>query len=161
MFEFPAFRSTKWMELMSSSGMTPPDETLKDVSLHPQHMERFPSEHLFAKKASRVRGQIRRALFKQALFKIQNVEVIDNCTATRKILSVKEAPKRQFDFWALFDPSTASVMRDELWEIDRCGVGVMYRVRYMREDGDGFSTRVIPESWSDRFKLVKFFLDIP
>ena len=155
MLDFPAFRTDEWMREASSRDFKVPSECLNDVELQPEHMQRFPSEHMFAKKASDVKDQMRRALFRQALFKIQNVEVTDGCSSTRTLVSIQSHRPHHLDPLNLM--SSAKLIRDELWTVDRCGKTVEYRVSYLKEDADGFSTSVVPKSFADKIRLLRFY----
>ncbi len=142
------------MQKASSSDFVPPRDCLVNVDLQPEHMQRFPSAHLFAKKASDIKDQMRRALFRQALYKIQNVEVTDSCQANRKLLSVEAQTHSDLTTWFL---SRETILRQELWTIDRCGKPIEYQVTFRREGGDGFSTQVIPKAFSDKLRLLRFY----
>jgi hypothetical protein len=136
-FEFPAYRSAEWMK----RPLVAPTEILRDADLKPQHMQYFPNNALFQSKAASVREQIRTALFRQALYKVQNVEIMDSsCSSNFRVLAAVTAAS----------PST------ELWTVKRCDRDVLYEVQYSREDGDGFSVEVSPVSWADKFRAFRF-----
>ena len=141
------------MQVMINMQPEIPAEVLKDVDLHPAHMDKFPLAHLHAKKAEAVKNQIRRALFRQALFKVQNVEVMHDCRDTRVIENVSELEVNFLTRKLSANPP----VRQELWTIDRCNTKAVYRVTYHKEGADGFSTQVTPLSWLDKLKLLKFY----
>ena len=156
MVVFPAFRSEDWIKSLTERPLVAPTEVLHDAELQPEHMERFPSAHMYAKKAEQVRQQIRSTLFKQAIFKIQNVEVMHNCKDSRELMRVSR-DDHCFDLWRVLDAAFTEVLRKELWDIDRCGKKVSYEVTFLKEGGDGFSTRVVPRSFLDKYNLFKFY----
>ena len=123
-------------------------------------MSDFPTARLFPTKVGEVCDQIRRTLFRQAIFKVQNVEVtyMDSCKSDRALLNVTQVPSK----WSFFDianPAESFVLREELWKVKRCEQMRDYRVRYYSEGkGDGFSTSVIPTSWKDRLAMLYFYV---
>ena len=156
-FEFPAYRSSEWMRLP----LCPPALVLQHANLHPKHMQYFPNNALYEAKAATVREQIRTALFRQALYKVQNVEVLttDCPENSRLLLSVQSQPPSPASFWWTQSSESRALIRDELWHIQRCAhlPPVHYQVRYYAEgDGDGFSVEVEPRSWADRLRAFRF-----
>ncbi|KAF4699607.1 hypothetical protein FOZ63_019521, partial [Perkinsus olseni] len=111
-----------------------------------------------------VKDQIKRALFRHCLFKIQNVEVQTlqkECEEKSRWLDeIRHLSDADTNWvtWAATKKFTRrnkepfSILRKERWTIRRCGNPVPYDVIYFREGGDGFSTRVIPVRWMDRLR---------
>eukprot|EP00397_Hematodinium_sp_SG-2012_P067870 GEMP01107214.1.p1 GENE.GEMP01107214.1~~GEMP01107214.1.p1 ORF type:complete len:129 (+),score=14.04 GEMP01107214.1:167-553(+) len=123
----------------------------------PEYARSFPSTALYPGKIAEVKRSIRAALFRQSLYKVQNVEVttMEQCPQLRILTRVfhRENPRRSLHDWWL----NADIMREEIWSVDRCGENHDYRVRYYREDGDGFSSIVAPVSIVDRLRQAYFF----
>ncbi|CAD7951190.1 unnamed protein product [Amoebophrya sp. A120] len=63
---------------------------LSEIDLTPSYIKNFPTANLFPQKVQEVREQIRRTLFRQVLFKIQNVEVtyMKKCKQDRRLVEV-------------------------------------------------------------------------
>eukprot|EP00913_Durusdinium_trenchii_P035634 g33346.t1 len=57
----------------------------------------------------------------------------------------------------LRNPKDVELIRDELWTIDRCGEGANYEVRFYKEGGDGFSALVLPQSWRDKWRALRYY----
>lgn len=159
-FAFPAFRSEEWIR--SLLVYCHPD-VLSGVDLTPKYMEASPSAGLYISKANGAKEQIRRTLFRHAIFKIQNVEVTDrSCTTDRYLTSVNASPagpaqrvrSALIDLWT---DNSSRLISEEIWNIDRCGSNRPYYVRYYREGDDGFSTRVVPQKVSDIFGMLRFY----
>ena len=56
-------------------------------------------------------------------------------------------------------PDDTKCIREEIWKIDRCGTKIDYQIRYAEEGDNGWSVRVIPKRWSDRFQALRFYMD--
>uniref|UniRef100_A0A7S4Q5T9 Uncharacterized protein n=1 Tax=Alexandrium monilatum TaxID=311494 RepID=A0A7S4Q5T9_9DINO len=132
-FSFPAYRSEEWIRSEFDRIRAPP-EALQGADISPSYMTSFPTVNLYPGKVAQVREQIRTALFRQALFKVQNVEVtyLDECP-------------------------DVELMREELWTVDRCGHSAEYNVRYYKEGGDGYSATVLPEGLRDRWRALQYY----
>ena len=89
-FKFPAFRSSEWIESEDFQEMKVPYATLEGIQMNPAFMNEFPTSALFPGKVARVKDQMRRYLFRQAVAKVQNVEVthLDSCKEDRILLEV-------------------------------------------------------------------------
>lgn len=146
-YDFPAYRSSEWMQLPLST----PLQILASVNLQPSHMQYFPNDKLFQVKSSLVREQIRTCLFRHALYKVQNVEVMDSsCSSnSRQLISVSP-----FSPSPSFLPQPTPIL-SELWEIRRCSRSVFYHVLYFSHH-DVFSVTVSPRAWSDKFRAFRF-----
>ena len=156
---FPAYRSDDWVRKIIDDHLCP-QELLHGVDLTPAYMAANPSAALYANKARETREQIRRALFRHALFKVQNVEVTDSCRADRILTSVHpfEGYSLSRDFLDKISiEDTTKKIHEEVWEIDRCGSRRLYAVRYYREGQDGFSSKVFPISVSDKIAMLRYY----
>ncbi|CAE7940611.1 unnamed protein product [Symbiodinium necroappetens] len=124
-------------------------------------MASFPTVGLYPGKVRQVRDQIRTALFRQALFKVQNVEVtyLDECKDARVLKRIVKSasPSLLGRMLDLRNPKDVAVLREELWTVDRCGQGADYKVRYYKEGGDGFSASVLPTSPKDCWRALRFY----
>jgi len=112
---------------------------------------------------TKVIEQIRSSLFRQALFKIQNVEVthLGKCREPRILKQIVSNPKpflfaRAVDWYSLQDDT--KLMSEELWTVDRCGQTADFHVRFYKEGGDGFSVGVLPKKFQDMLRLLWFNL---
>ncbi|KAF4670671.1 hypothetical protein FOZ61_009514 [Perkinsus olseni] len=161
--EFPAYRDKKWIsKIMEGSRL--PGEVLEDTDITPEYLSKDPTAALFTSKVANVKDQIKRALFRHCLFKIQNVEVQTlqkECgEKSRWLDEIRRLSDADTNWvtWAATKKFTRrnkepfSILRKERWTIRRCGSPVPYDVIYFREGGDGFSTRVIPVRWMDRLR---------
>eukprot|EP00392_Amoebophrya_sp_AT5.2_P008682 g8710.t1 len=87
---FPCFRTEEWMGRVFDKELALPADCLRasDVDLTPNYVRQYVG--LFPQKVQQVRDQIRRTLFRQVLFKIQNVEVthMKSCRADRVLAEV-------------------------------------------------------------------------
>ena len=160
MYKFPAFRSQSFLtELVDSQYYHP--QVLLDVDLTPEYMASNSMAALYVSKAAAAKEQIRRALFRHALFKIQNVEVTaSRCDEDRILMDVakvEDSKKLHAVVDKLFGNENQKLVREELWKVDRCGKVREYAVRYYREGDDGFSTKVVPYSWTDRIGLIRYY----
>ncbi|KAF4690844.1 hypothetical protein FOZ60_016816 [Perkinsus olseni] len=146
-----------------------PGEVLEDTDITPEYLSKDPTAALFTSKVANVKDQIKRALFRHCLFKIQNVEVQTlqkECEEKSRWLDeIRHLSDADTNWvtWAATKKFTRrnkepfSILRKERWTIRRCGSPVPYDVIYFREGGDGFSTRVIPVRWMDRLRGVYFY----
>merc|ERR1712039_1033130 len=154
---FPAFRSEKWIKAEFDRLRAPP-AVLEGADLSPEYMTAYPTVNLYPGKVAQVKEQIRTALFRQALFKVQNVEVtyMGECKEPRILQQVARANGSSLFGKALDwrNPSDVELLRDELWTVDRCGQSVEYNVRYYKEGGDGFSARVLPSGLKDALSAL-------
>mmetsp|Transcript_106362 Transcript_106362/g.184946 ORF Transcript_106362/g.184946 Transcript_106362/m.184946 type:complete len:185 (+) Transcript_106362:46-600(+) len=159
---FPAFRSEKWIKTEFDK-IRPPSEVLHGTDLTPAYMANYPTAGLFPGKVAQVREQIRTALFRQALFKVQNVEVtyMEECRDPRVIMQIAASNQRSLlgnaiDWWN--NPKDVEMIRDELWSIDRCGHSADYSVRYYKEGADGFSSFVRPTGVRDTWNALRYYI---
>lgn len=166
-FTFPGFRSEEWIRKEFDS-IQPPSEVLKGADLMPSYIREFPTSGLYPGKVAAVQLQIRQALFRQALFKVQNTEVtyMDECKdlrVLRRVVDRGTSPPLAFtSLWAsAYDRwnnlRDTSLLREELWSIDRCGQNVDYHVRFYKEGGNGFSASVFPTALRDVWNSLKYY----
>ena len=161
-YTFPAFRTAEWIkELIDSQYCFP--GILEHVDLTPEYMASTSSAALFKTKSLAAKEQIRRALFRHSLFKIQNTEVtFVSCKDPRILLEVSSST-REGEGWSaklidrFLNEKTTQFVSQELWTVDRCGSPREYAVRYYREGPDGFRTRVIPRSVVDKVGLLRYY----
>ncbi|PFH35019.1 hypothetical protein BESB_059060 [Besnoitia besnoiti] len=80
----------------------PPEFCFRGFDPMPAYLASFPTAGLYLQRVRQVRWSIKRALFRQSLFKIQNVEVLEmkRCKRPRRLLSSEilydaEAARRQ------------------------------------------------------------------
>lgn len=114
--EFPAFRSEEWMKFAfapmkredwsaqspssHSSGeeekgrenvkpFYPPEFCLSGLYIMPSYLANFPPSGRFVHRIQQVQRSIKRALFRQSIFKIQNVEVLElkRCRRPRRLVA--------------------------------------------------------------------------
>jgi len=158
--KFPAYRSDDWVRKIVADHLCP-SELLQGVDLTPNYMASNQSAALYANKARETREQIKRALFRHALFKVQNVEVTDACRVDRILNSVSPFSGTSIsrDLMDKFsNEQTTKIIHEEIWEIDRCGSNRQYAVRYYREGDDGFSAKVFPVKMSDKIAMLRYYL---
>jgi hypothetical protein len=159
-FKFPAFRTTEWLNSLIDSLYVFPS-VLANIDLTPEYMANNPTANLYRAKAAAAREQIRRALFRHALFKIQNIEVtFENCREDRQLLSVQQVSHQSFlrNGWdKIMNPESQQLVSEELWTIDRCEKKRVYLVRYFKEGDDGFSTRVVPRNIIDAIGMFRYY----
>ncbi|CAE8609590.1 unnamed protein product, partial [Polarella glacialis] len=157
---FPAFRSEKWIKAEFDK-LKAPSILLDGVSLQPAYMTAYPTVGLYPAKVKQVREQIKTALFRQALFKIQNVEVtyMEECKDARVLQRIVQNQSSSIAgrLLDLRNPKDVELMREELWTVDRCGQGASYFVRYYKEGGDGYSASVLPNSPRDMWNAFRFY----
>ncbi len=160
LFEFPAYRSQEWLDWMVASAYFPPD-MLRKADITPAYMAANPTAGLYRAKTDETFRQIRRALFRHALFKIQNVEVATSCAdKLRTLVSIEpneKIPHNWIDWLGGTVAEGQKFFTEETWTVERCGQEQKYFVRYYREGGDGFSTRVLPGSWWDRVQMMRYY----
>lgn len=154
--EFPPFRSEEWIREFYDKGEAHP-KSLKGVELSPQYMLEFESIGLYKPKVDAVKEQLRVALFRQALFKVQNVEVtfMEKCKANRFIKDITYSEK---PIWNPLQSSENPLLREEIWTIDRCGTDVNYRVRFLKEGENGFNSEVWPTRPTEMLAMAKYYL---
>mmetsp|Transcript_37457 Transcript_37457/g.67730 ORF Transcript_37457/g.67730 Transcript_37457/m.67730 type:complete len:180 (+) Transcript_37457:40-579(+) len=159
--EFPPFRSEQWIKAEFDK-LKPPECLLDGVDLSPEYMTSYATVNLYPGKVKQVRDQIRSALFRQALFKVQNVEVtyMDDCRDARVLQRIVETPNSSWvgRLLDMRNPRDVELIQEELWTVNRCGQGADYHVRYYKEGGDGFSSTVMPTGFKDRFNALRFYL---
>lgn len=116
--EFPAFRSEEWMKFafapvkpgdLEAQGETssrsrgehsekkkeharpfyPPDFCLSRLYIMPSYLANFPPSGRYVHRIQQVQSSIKRALFRQSIFKIQNVEVLEmkRCKRPRRLIA--------------------------------------------------------------------------
>jgi hypothetical protein len=159
-FTFPPFRSEDWIRNLIDSQLCHPD-VLATTDLTPNYMAANPSAALYKNKSTAAKEQIRRALFRHALFKVQNIEVVDGaCKADRVLTSVVGSDSESLDgkiLDILVNDKSTAFLAQEVWNIDRCGTSREYTVRYYREGDDGFSSRVVPSSLMDKVNMWRYY----
>ncbi|PHJ23356.1 hypothetical protein CSUI_002791 [Cystoisospora suis] len=131
--EFPAFRSEEWMKFAfapmkpgdlkaqetsshSPGGhldkksenvrpFYPPDFCLSRLYIMPSYLANFPPSGRYVHRIQQVQSSIKRALFRQSIFKIQNVEVLEmkRCKRPRRLIACEilydnEEEKRRISF---------------------------------------------------------------
>ena len=160
MFTFPQFRSEAWIRSLLESQYCHP-AVLADVDLTPEYMASNPSAALYKNKSNMAKEQIRRALFRHALFKVQNVEVTDStCKDDRVLTEIVRTTQESFFSTSvdrLVNDEGTKFVSEEVWNIQRCGEPVQYSVRYYREGNDGFSTRVVPHSFLGKIGMLRYY----
>ncbi|CAK0819226.1 unnamed protein product [Prorocentrum cordatum] len=157
---FPAFRSEEWIRT-EFDRLRAPTSVLEGVGLNPQFMTDFPSVGLYPTKVAQVQEQIRTALFRQALFKVQNVEVthLEDCRDDRLLQRVAGRAGGSLAGRLLDarNPPDVQLLHEEVWTIDRCRRPVEYHVRYYKEGGDGFSAFVLPAGLQDMWRALRYY----
>ncbi|CEL93796.1 unnamed protein product [Vitrella brassicaformis CCMP3155] len=155
--EFPAFRTAEWIRDNYSKGRPPP-EVLEGVDLSPRYMLSFETIGLYMDKVRAVKDEIRRALFRQSLYKVQNVEVTYMASCPRpRVLKTVEKNAKPLNL-SILRPKDVTLLCEEFWTVDRCGSDARYRVRYYKEGGDGFSSEVYPCHLRDMFSALRYYL---
>jgi len=159
-YSFPPFRSDEWLKSLIDSLYVYPN-VLEHVDLTPAYMANNSAATLYKNKAAAAKEQIRRALFRHALFKIQNIEVtFDDCRDNRVLESVERIADRSVfrDSWdRMMNPESQKLVQEELWTVDRCNNKRQYLVRYFKEGDDGYSTRVVPRGFRDMVGMFRFY----
>ncbi|SBT77092.1 conserved Plasmodium protein, unknown function [Plasmodium ovale] len=152
MLKFPCFRDKKWIK-ENGANMKHPDEFL-NVQFRPEFLKNYEHTVNFEKRAEQVTQQIKAALFRQAIYKVQNVEVMamQECKEERvleKIRRVLGYENVKF--------SSQNVLCDELWTIRRCNKRFSYWIRYYEQDKNGYSLSVTPLHIKNIFYLLKYY----
>eukprot|EP00931_Biecheleriopsis_adriatica_P008567 TRINITY_DN109722_c0_g1_i1.p1 TRINITY_DN109722_c0_g1~~TRINITY_DN109722_c0_g1_i1.p1 ORF type:complete len:213 (-),score=51.63 TRINITY_DN109722_c0_g1_i1:364-909(-) len=159
--QFPAFRSEQWIKAEFDK-LRAPSCLLEGVKLQPEYMTSYPTVGLYPGKVAQVQEQMKGALFRQALFKIQNVEVtrMEECKDARVLQRIVQSQSTSLAgrLMDMRNPRDVKLMREEVWTVDRCGVGADYEVRYFKEGGDGFSASVMPLGLGDQWQALRFYL---
>lgn len=127
---------------------------------------------LYERRAQGVAKSIREALFRHALFQIQNVEVqtLKTCPEPRKFLAAEvlfdagedEGP-RGFSFLQrlAWQGGAGELLRLERWTIERCQMKREFDVGVRRDASDFYSVHVRPRALSDRLRGFWFnFADV-
>eukprot|EP00928_Gymnodinium_smaydae_P016187 TRINITY_DN1603_c0_g1_i3.p1 TRINITY_DN1603_c0_g1~~TRINITY_DN1603_c0_g1_i3.p1 ORF type:complete len:217 (+),score=34.02 TRINITY_DN1603_c0_g1_i3:80-652(+) len=156
---FPAFRSEEWIKTEFDK-IHAPAAVLDGVDISPQTMFTFPTVNMFPGKVAQVREQIKTALYRQVLFKVQNVEVtyMDECREDRILRNVAaRSPNLLMSkFLDYGNPADVTAMQDEVWTVDRCGRHADYHVRYYKEGADGYSATVWPAGIKDMYRAFQY-----
>ncbi|GIX65108.1 COPII coat assembly protein SEC16 [Babesia caballi] len=125
LFSFPAYRSAEWLEQHRLMPAVP--GCLDNVSIEPQTLLNYANSKAYALKADAVRAEIRNALFRQALFKIQNIEVVAS-NKCPKYRILREIVKNSQPWYRSNVLQSKAFISEELWQIDRCGSLQSYKV---------------------------------
>eukprot|EP00929_Paragymnodinium_shiwhaense_P063151 TRINITY_DN31568_c0_g1_i1.p1 TRINITY_DN31568_c0_g1~~TRINITY_DN31568_c0_g1_i1.p1 ORF type:complete len:196 (-),score=38.35 TRINITY_DN31568_c0_g1_i1:253-840(-) len=157
---FPAFRSEAWIRATFDK-LRAPAAVLRGVDLTPTYMLTFPSVGYYPNKVAHAKEEIRTALFRQALSKVQNVEVtyMEECKESR-ILENVVAREQSSVLGSAFDmgnPKDVQFVTEELWSVNRCGHNADYYVRYYREGENGFSASVVPTGVKDMWRSLQYY----
>ncbi|SCN12731.1 conserved Plasmodium protein, unknown function [Plasmodium malariae] len=133
--------------------MKHPDEFL-NVHFRPEFLKNYEHTINFEQKAEQVIRQIKSALFRQAIYKIQNVEVVamHECKEDRVLEKIKRVTG-----YENFKMSTSKILCDEIWTIKRCKKEISYWVRCYEQDKNGYSLSVIPTSIISIFYFFKYY----
>ncbi|GAW80980.1 hypothetical protein, conserved [Plasmodium gonderi] len=152
MFTFPCFRDKKWMKENGTNMKYP--ETFLNVHFRPEFLRNYEHTANFEKKAEQVIKQIKSALFRQAIYKIQNIEVVsmNECKEDRVLENIKKV-KGYEDFKI----SNSKVLTDELWTVKRCDKKIFYWVRYYEQDKNGYSLSIMPTQVKNIFCFLKYY----
>ncbi|VWU50353.1 conserved protein, unknown function [Hepatocystis sp. ex Piliocolobus tephrosceles] len=152
MFKFPCFRDKKWME-ENGTNLKYPDEFL-NVYFRPEFLKSYQHTTTYEEKIKHVIKQIKSALFRQAIYKIQNVEVLamHECKEERVLEKI-----RKVEGFEKLKISNSKILLDELWTINRCNKKFSYWVRYYEQDKNGYSLSVIPLHIKNIFYLFKYY----
>eukprot|EP00375_Theileria_parva_P000866 XP_763536.1 hypothetical protein [Theileria parva strain Muguga] len=128
LLRFPPFRSQGWLE--ENRTLKAVEPSLCDVSIQPKGLLNYSHVKAYEIKANSVRKEIRNALFRQALFKIQNIEVISykDCKNDRLLIDISKTEKPFQFFGFLKNKTDNSLLSEEIWTVDRCGAPQKYRV---------------------------------
>lgn len=167
-FKFPCFRSDKWLGTIMDGALPLPTGVMENMDITPDYMARWPTANLFPAKMKETKEKMRRMLFRQALFKIQNVEVtqMETCKSLRTLKEVTNHMMNPTSGRMLMDSwegrETGECLKSERWTVDRCGTDVMYDIRYYKEKGvdgayDGYSTTVTPVGLRDKCYAAYYY----
>ncbi|EKX73300.1 conserved hypothetical protein [Theileria equi strain WA] len=175
LLKFPAFRSEEWLQENRLMPSVP--QCLTNVLLEPQSLMKYTHVRAYQLKANSVRTEMRNSLFRQALFKIQNIEVLSlgeckNDRLLKEIIKV-ERPWRTFSFVSNY--TGRPLITEEIWKVDRCGKEQTYRVswhdaspglcshlqvRFHKEGVDGFYCKVYVTCFSNAIKYIRYHLSL-
>lgn len=152
MLKFPCFRDKEWMQ-KNESNLKYPDEFLK-VSFRPEFLKNYENVKNFEEKVEYVIRQIKTALFRQAIYKIQNIEVLamGECKEDRVLEKIK-----QMKGYNNFKLTTNKIISDELWTVKRCKRNMYYWVRSYEQDKNGYSLSIFPLQIKNIFYYFKFY----
>ncbi|GAB66487.1 hypothetical protein PCYB_092720 [Plasmodium cynomolgi strain B] len=152
MFTFPCFRDKKWMK-ENGSNMKYPDAFL-NVNFRPQFLRNYEHTVNFEERADQVIRQIKSALFRQAIYKIQNVEVVamHECKEDRVLESITKVKG-----YEKIKLQSSKVLSDELWTIKRCDRKMSYWVRYYEQDQNGYSLSIMPTQVRNILGFLKYY----
>lgn len=138
-----------------------PVQMLSGVTLSPAWMKAYETVNHFKARQKAVQEEIRRALFRQALFKIQNVEVMymKKCPSNRVLLGIHsvEHPTNL----PYLRPKGVDLLKEELWWVQRCHSVAKYTVRYYTEGENGYSCQVWPRSFLDWVQQIRYYYTAP
>ncbi|CXI43784.1 conserved Plasmodium protein, unknown function [Plasmodium berghei] len=152
MYKFPCFRDKTWMK-ENGGNMNYPDEFF-NVDFCPEFLKNY--EHIvnFQEKIDQIIKQIKSALFRQAIYKIQNIEVLamNECKEDRVLENIKPIIG-----YEKFKITNSTILRDELWRIKRCNQHFLYWVRYYEQDKNGYSLSIMPMHIKNIFKFFKYY----
>ncbi|CDR98120.1 hypothetical protein, conserved [Babesia bigemina] len=138
---FPAYRSVEWLE--NHRLMPAPHGCLDHLTINPQSLSNYAHIRAYEVKANAVRTEIRNALFRQALFKIQNIEVLaDNKCKKDRIL--RQIIKKAQPWFACSILKNKSIISEDIWQIDRCGSVQNYSVSIREVCGYIASGAILP-----------------
>ncbi|XP_955204.1 uncharacterized protein TA04945 [Theileria annulata] len=128
LLRFPPFRSQEWLE--ENKTLKAVEPSLCDVSIQPRGLLNYSHVKAYEIKANSVRKEIRNALFRQALFKIQNIEVISYkyCKNDRLLTDISKTDKPLHLLGFLRNKKDNPLLSEEIWTVDRCGAPQKYRV---------------------------------
>lgn len=118
LFSFPCFRDDDFVARMMDESLVLPKPFLIGEDLTPLGIKQNYTAHQFPAKVEKVKDQFRHSLFRQAIFKIQNVEVVHmgECKEQRIVKEIihNQNPSTWMD---LTNPSDVSLMREEIWKV--------------------------------------------
>lgn len=156
-FSFPAYRSTEWLE--QHRQMPAVKGCLENTILQPQSLVQYSHIRAYKVKAEYVRQELRNALFRQALFKVQNIEVLslNKCKNDRILQEIIKLGQPSYLQTRLLG---RSIIAEELWKVDRCGSLQSYKVRYYREGGDGFTCKVYTTTMENFLYLLRYYMSL-
>ncbi|CRG96260.1 conserved Plasmodium protein, unknown function [Plasmodium gallinaceum] len=152
MFTFPCFRDKKWMK-QNGTNMKYPDEFF-NVQFRPDFLRYYEHTINFEEKVKHVIDQIKSALFRQAIYKIQNIEVMamNECKEDRVLEKIKKIKG-----YENFKISNSKILCDEIWTIKRCNKKISYWVRYYEQDKNGYSLSIMPTQIKNIFYFFKYY----
>lgn len=156
-FSFPAYRSEDWLE--QNRLMPAVEECLSGITIQPKSLMQYSHIRAYEAKAANVRRELRNALFRQALFKIQNIEVasLRKCKQPRILREIRKVDGTSYISNFLTGKETLS---KEIWLVDRCGYSQYYKVVYYSEGGDGFYCKVYPRSMENFVNYLRYYMSL-